>query len=417
MSASGHSLRLILLDQSAPGGHAINDLDHMDICLPGSDEGVEAEGLADLGAQASLFEELALETSDRLLAPIESPAGERPVARVQRDHAQPSQQNRAVVDGEAVNPEAKSPAQFVDQHGASMTPVYQPMLATPHPQPFTSEEWWFDLKWDGFRCLTYIDGERVQLRSRNGNDLAHRFPELRSIRASEPVVLDGEIVAMGEDGKPSFFLLGYEPPQLVVFDLLHRDRSLVSLPLEERWDQLNAVELFGPITRSQPTATEGEALFEVVKASGLEGVVAKRSGSKYLPGRRSPDWRKIVARSQLNAVVGGYLRGTRGSFGSLLLGLYEGDRLLVAGSAGSGLDNRSIAELWPVLQSLERPTSPFAEHADFMGEPVWVEPRLVARIEYREWTPVRRLRAPVFKGIVHDLDPADVTWANEAPDL
>lgn len=298
-----------------------------------------------------------------------------------------------------------------------MTPVYRPMLATPYPHAFTSESWWFDLKWDGFRCIASVAGDRVQLRSRNGNDLSARFPELRAIRTSEPVVLDGEIVAIGADGKPSFFLLGYEPSQLVVFDLLHRDAPLIDLPLEERWDQLNAVELFGPITRSQPTPTEGEALYEAVKAGGLEGVVAKRSGSRYLPGRRSPDWRKIVARSQLNAVVGGYLRGAHGSFGSLLLGLYEGDRLLVAGSAGSGLDNRSIRAIYPILRSLERPTSPFAERADFIGEPVWVEPRLVARIEYREWTPIRRLRAPVFKGIVSDTDPLEVTWQSEAPGI
>jgi bifunctional non-homologous end joining protein LigD len=289
------------------------------------------------------------------------------------------------------------------------------MLATAYPHPFSAEDWWFDLKWDGFRCLAYIVGDRVQLRSRNGNDLAPRFPELRSIRASEPVVLDGEIVAFGEDGKPSFFLLGYQPPQLVVFDVLQRERPLVELPLEERWENLQAVDLAGPVTRSQPTKGEGEALYDAVKASGLEGIVAKRSGSRYFPGRRSPDWRKIVARSQLNAVVGGYLRGTRGSFGSLLLGLYDGERLLVAGSAGSGLDNRSIDELWPVLKSLERSTSPFSERAEFMGEPVWVEPRLVARIEYREWTPDRRLRAPVFKGIARDHEPSEVTWENEAP--
>jgi len=294
-----------------------------------------------------------------------------------------------------------------------MTQSYQPMLATAYPRPFSSADWWFDLKWDGFRALIYIDDDRVQLRSRRGNDLAGRFPELRAIRASEPVVIDGEIVAIGEDGKPSFFLLGYRPAQFVVFDVLHRDGSLIGLPLEERWRQLAEVELEGPITRSQPTREDGEALFEAVKAGGLEGVVAKKSGSRYQPGRRSADWRKIVARTQLNTVVGGYLRGTRGKFGSLIIGLYQGERLLVAGSAGSGLDNRSIDELWPVLQSLERPTSPFAEHAEFLGEPVWVEPRLVARIEYREWTPDRRLRAPVFKGIVHDADPLDVTWGAE----
>jgi bifunctional non-homologous end joining protein LigD len=201
----------------------------------------------------------------------------------------------------------------------------------------------------------------------------------------------------------------------VVFDVLHIEETLIDLPLEQRWARLDSLDLSGPVTRSQPTRAEGEALYEAVKANGLEGIVAKRSGSRYFPGRRSPDWRKVVARSQLNAVVGGYLRGTRGSFGSLLLGLYHGESLLVAGSAGSGLDNRSIGELWPVLQSLERSTSPFAERADFLGEPVWVEPRLVARIEYREWTPDRRLRAPVFKGIARDHDPAEVTWDNEAP--
>ena len=294
-----------------------------------------------------------------------------------------------------------------------MTPAYEPMFATPYPKAFDADDWWFDLKWDGYRCLAYVEGERVQLRSRRGNDLAGRFPALRSIRCSEPVVLDGEIVALGEDGKPSFFLLAYQPPQFVVFDLLHRGQPLIDRPLEDRWDQLNAVEFSGPITRSQPTRAAGEALYEAVKANGLEGIVAKKSGSRYLPGRRSADWRKVVARKQLNAVVGGYLRGTRGSFGSLLIGLYDGDRLLVAGSAGSGLDNRTIDDLWPVLQALERPTSPFAEKATFMGEPVWVEPYLVARIEYREWTPDRRLRAPVFKGIVQGLDPAEVTWAAE----
>lgn len=289
------------------------------------------------------------------------------------------------------------------------------MLATQYPKEFSSDDWWFDVKWDGFRCLAYLEGDRVQLRSRNGNDLSGRFPELKAIRAREPAVLDGEIVAFGDDGKPSFFNLGYQPPHLVVFDILHRRERLTGIRIEDRWEQLDHLDLVGPVVRTKATRGEGEALMEAVRAQGLEGIVAKKTGSIYQPGRRSEDWRKIVARKQLRCVVGGYLRGTKGQFGSLLLGLYQGNQLLVAGSAGSGLDGKTINQLWPVLQALERQSSPFAERAEFMGEPVWVDPRLVVRIEYREWTPARRLRAPVYKGIVTDADPLEVTWEAEAP--
>lgn len=299
-----------------------------------------------------------------------------------------------------------------------MAPVYQPMLATPWPAAFTSDDWWFDLKWDGFRCLAYFDRERVQLRSRNGKDLGSRYPDLLGLRSPTSAVVDGEIVAIGPDGKPSFFQLGVAPAQLVVFDLLFAEEDLTSLPLETRWDRLAALDIVGPIIRVEPTRGEGEALFEAVKDAGLEGIVAKRTGSRYQPGRRSPDWRKVVARFQLKAVVGGYMRGEggrAGSFGSLILGLYQGENLLVAGAAGSGLDERSLRTLLPILRQSERSTSPFADRVDLPGEAVWVEPQLVAMIEYREWTPYRRLRAPVYKGLVHDVDPHQVTWESEAP--
>ena len=301
-----------------------------------------------------------------------------------------------------------------------MTPTYQPMLATPWPQAFDSDDWWFDLKWDGFRCLAYTDDHRVLLRSRNNKDLGRRYPDLLGLRTDVPAVIDGEIVAVGSDGKPSFFQLGLAPAQLVVFDLLYLDQDVTLLPLEERWDLLTRLDINGPTIRVDPTRGEGIALFEAVREAGLEGIVAKKSGSRYLAGRRSADWRKVVARSQLRAVVGGYMRGEggrAGSFGSLIVGLYRGKELLLAGAAGSGLDERSLRMLLPILKGSERQTSPFAERVDLPGEPVWVEPRLVAMIEYREWTPYRRLRAPVYKGLVHDAEPHDITWDSEAPDV
>ncbi len=293
------------------------------------------------------------------------------------------------------------------------------MLATSWPASFDSEDWWFDLKWDGFRCLAYTDEGRVQLRSRNGKDLGGRYPDLLGVRTPVPAVIDGEIVAIGADGKPSFFQLGLAPSQLVVFDLLYLGEDVTLLRLEERWELLARLDIEGPVVRVEPTRGEGLALFEAVSDAGLEGIVAKKSGSRYLPGRRSADWRKVVARSRIRAVVGGYMRGEggrAGSFGSLIVGLYRGEELLLAGAAGSGLDERSLRMLLPILKASERATSPFAERVDLPGEPVWVEPSLVAMIEYREWTPYRRLRAPVYKGLVHDVDPVDVTWDSEAPD-
>ena len=231
-------------------------------------------------------------------------------------------------------------------------------------------------------------------------------------------MIDGEIVAIGPDGKPSFFLLGQTPAQLAVFDLLHLDEPLIGLPLEERWERLENLELTGSVIRSTPVEGAGEALFDAVVGAGLEGIVAKKSGSRYLPGRRSSDWRKVVHRSTIRAVVGGYMKGDGGradTFGSLIVGLYSGGDLYVAGAAGSGLDERSLRLLLPMLKATERPTSPFAEKVDLPGVPVWVEPTLVVMVEYREWTPYRRLRAPVYKGLAHDVDPTDVTWDSEAP--
>jgi len=283
-----------------------------------------------------------------------------------------------------------------------MPPVYDPMLAMPWTRPFSDSEWFFELKWDGYRSLAYLGAGRPVFRSRRGLDLISSYPELRQVDAGRSVVLDGEIVAIGEDGKPSFFLLGKTPAHFVAFDLLWMDEDLTGLTFEHRRQRLEALSLKGPVAVTDIVATDGEDLYEVVVDQGLEGMVAKRAGSRYHPGRRSPDWRKIVSRRVTTAIVGGFLAGEgnrAGTFGSLLLGVDRDGQLHFIGSVGSGFDDATLRAIASTLRGLARSSSPFTGPVDVAGIKSWVDPVLVARVEYREWTPYGRLRAPVFKGL------------------
>lgn len=297
-------------------------------------------------------------------------------------------------------------------------PDYQPMLATPWPATFDDEGWWFEVKWDGYRVIVGNDGGRIRARSRRGLDLLGRFPEVARLPLPEGVVLDGEVVAFDEDGKPSFSLLQTgAPANLVVFDVLYRDRDLTGLTYEDRKGVLGDLGLPSPILVPEPTRGSGIALFDVAQRSGLEGVVGKKSGSRYHPGRRSHDWRKVAVRHRLRAVVGGYLagEGSRAStFGSLLLGLHDGDDLAWVGAVGSGFDGRSLESVCKSLQKIVRPDSPFSNPVTVPGKKTWVDPEMVVAVEFKEWTRDNRLRAPVFKG-VEIADPSTVTWAVEGP--
>jgi bifunctional non-homologous end joining protein LigD len=298
-----------------------------------------------------------------------------------------------------------------------MAARYEPMLATPWAKPFDDPDWLFEVKWDGFRTIAYIGPEGTALRSRRGLDLNDRFPEVASMRYPRQVVVDGEIVAFGDDGVPSFHLLGASPANFVAFDLLFDGRDLFSLGLEERRARLVELSLPAPAVASELVAEEGVALFEAVKSRGMEGIVAKRSGSIYQPGVRSPDWRKIAIWRSGRAAVGGYLAGDRSrakTFGSLLLGLWAEDGLRFIGAVGTGLSDAVLADLRARLDALSRPESPFAAPVTVPGHKTWVEPELVVEIEYREWTPYDHLRAPVFKGL-SDVPPGEVTWKAEGP--
>ncbi len=310
-------------------------------------------------------------------------------------------------------------------------PRYEPMLATPWPRPFSDDDWWFEVKWDGVRVLAFWDGDTLTLRSRRGRDVTATYPELATIRADRPVVLDGEVVAFDDAGLPSFPRLQQRmnltegrvstvaasvPVTYVVFDLLHWGESLVDRPLEERWQVLDGLSFDG-VVRSDPTRGDGEALYRAVVERGMEGIVAKRAGSRYRSGKRSPDWRKVAHRRRARVVVGGYTpgEGSRAStFGSLLVGLWEGDRLRWVGAVGSGFDEVSLRTIREALDRMRRPDPPFADVEGIPKGAVWTDPRLVAVVEYREWTPGGKLRAPVFVGFT-DEPPEEATWEAEGP--
>ncbi|HEX6221640.1 MAG TPA: non-homologous end-joining DNA ligase [Acidimicrobiia bacterium] len=309
-------------------------------------------------------------------------------------------------------------------------PDFEPMLAARRDDPFDDPGWWFEVKWDGYRAIVGAEGGKVRARSRRGLDLLGPFPEVGSLEIPDGVVIDGEIVAFDDNGLPSFSLLQQRTGfggtgtgarvgvNLVVFDVLFHGADVTDLPYEKRRELLARLDLQAPIVVPEPTPETGISLFAAVKDRGLEGVVAKRLGSPYRPGRRSDDWQKISVRHNLRAVVGGYLPGDGGrssTFGSILVGLYEPTGLRWIAAVGSGFNDASLRAFHEALSQLERPTSPFFNDVVVPGgPPVWVEPGIVVKVEYKEWTHDDHLRAPVYKGI-EMTDPETVTWALEGP--
>jgi bifunctional non-homologous end joining protein LigD len=270
----------------------------------------------------------------------------------------------------------------------------------------------------------------MRIRTRRGTEVADRYPELGRLDGLAPCVLDGEIVAFDDIGRPSFDRIqkrtGFgglgtgdrTPVNFVVFDVLYQgDELRIGLPYEERQEILAGLSLPSPLVVSEPTRGSGIALYEAVKAQGIEGIVAKRSGSKYLPGRRSPDWRKVSVKRRMRAVVGGYTEGDRGrssTFGSLLLGLWDDGELRFIGAVGSGFDDPTLHAIKGSLDQLERESSPFQPAVRYPGRLHWVEPGIVVNVEFKEWTADMHLRAPVYKG-VEIADVSTITWESDGP--
>jgi bifunctional non-homologous end joining protein LigD len=300
---------------------------------------------------------------------------------------------------------------------------YSPMLATASESLPQGAGWVYEPKWDGYRAIVTISGGEARLTSRNGNDLTGRFRDAaraaeRAVRAAD-AVLDGEICALDDHARSSFSLLqqGQGLLTLVLFDVLEVDGTpLIDLPLSKRRSRL---EQLVDATRGgvvvSPQFADGAALLQAARERGLEGVVAKRLDSSYLPGRRGADWRKVKVRAGQEVVVVGYTKGQgrrSRSFGSLVVAVHEAGGLRWAGNVGTGFTDAEIERVLRLLRPLERPTSPLAEEPRMprvrRSDVVWVEPRLVADVEFVEWTREGRLRAPVYLGLREDKSADDV---------
>jgi bifunctional non-homologous end joining protein LigD len=323
-----------------------------------------------------------------------------------------------------------------------MPSTIHPMLATPVDKPFDGDEWLFEIKWDGYRAVAFIDNGKLRLVSRNQNELTPRFPELKDLPKfvkAKTAILDGEVVALDEQGRASFSLMqqrtGFRPggrrvatkadvPVLYyAFDLLYLDGyDLRKLALEDRKKKLASVLVTGDSVRySDHYEKQGKALFEMARAKGLEGILAKKRDSIYQE-RRTTEWLKIKITHRLECVIGGYTEpeGSRAHFGSVVLGLYDKKgRLIHVGQAGSGFDQQSLDEVWKLLKKRETRKSPFHGEVEALRKVYWVKPELVAEIEFAEWTGGAsegsgpKLRAPVFLGLRDDKDPKDCTLESE----
>jgi bifunctional non-homologous end joining protein LigD len=312
----------------------------------------------------------------------------------------------------------------------------QPMKPRLVERPPSAGDWIYELKFDGIRAIAVKSSRGVHLISRNEKELDGRFPEIAhactAIRGDE-YVIDGEVVALDDEGRSSFQLLqraevdGKEAPLVFyVFDLLQLNgRSTMSLPLVQRKDLLSRLlpTSEDAIRFSGELAGPPEKLLAEIKRHGLEGLVGKQRQSVYEPGRRSGAWIKIKCVNEQEFVIGGYTppAGSRKHFGALLVGYYENDRLLFAGKVGTGFDTKSLAAIHKKLRAEERATCPFSDLPSKQGGKwvqgitpaemrrcTWVNPKFVCEIKFAEWTRDLKLRQPVFLGLRDDKDPREV---------
>jgi bifunctional non-homologous end joining protein LigD len=323
-----------------------------------------------------------------------------------------------------------------------MPTVIHPMLATSVDKPFDGPEWLFEIKWDGYRAVAFIEDGRVRLVSRNQNELTARYPELKDLAKSvkaKTAILDGEVVALDEEGRASFSLMqqrtGFRPggrrgvakadvPVLYyAFDLLYLEGyDWRKVALEDRKEKLESLLVTGDSLRySDHYEKQGKALFEMARAKGLEGILAKKRDSIYQE-RRSSEWLKIKITHSLECVIGGYTEpeGSRAHFGSVVLGLYDKQgQLIHVGQAGSGFNQRSLEQVWKLRKKRETKKNPFHGEVEALRKVYWVKPELVAEIEFAEWTDGDsagsgpKLRAPVFLGLRDDKDPKECVFDQE----
>ena len=311
-------------------------------------------------------------------------------------------------------------------------PGVEPMKAKLGGLPPDDDQFAYEVKWDGVRAIAHIDRGHIELTGRNGTDFSRRYPEVRPITGAlgaTRVILDGELVAFDDSGRPSFERLQSRmhlsteaaakrrsrdiPVTYVVFDLLWLDgRSTTGLPYSDRRHLLTELGIDGPHWRT-PAHHEGDgaALLAATAEQGLEGIVAKRLDSPYEPGRRSGAWFKIKNILRQEVVVGGWAPGEgnrEGHLGAVTVGVHDEEGALrYVGKVGTGFNAESLRTVGEKLEALRRDDSPFEGRQPPRGT-IFAEPQLVAEVEFREWTRTGTLRAPSFKGLRVDVDPVAV---------
>jgi bifunctional non-homologous end joining protein LigD len=310
------------------------------------------------------------------------------------------------------------------------------MLASIATEVPAGDDWTFEPKYDGIRVLAFVDKDAVSLTTRNGIDKARQFPEVVEAlakvvaRTREPFVLDGEIVARDGEKLGRFQALQgrvheqdettiagsaqTKPAVLVAFDLLLRGKtSLVNEPWTARREALEALlkkPLPDALQLGDSWRGDGPALLDKARKNGWEGILAKRVDAPYALGARSRDWRKLKVEARQEFVVGGWTepRRSRAHIGAILLGYWDGDRLVYAGHTGAGFTHQGLADMYALLHRRERKTSPFAETPRTNEQAHWTRPDVVVEVKFNEWTNDGRLRQPVFLGARDDKDPGDV---------
>lgn len=313
-----------------------------------------------------------------------------------------------------------------------------PMLATLVDKPLDEPEWFFEIKWDGFRSLSYIVDGDVNIRSRNNKNFNEKFYPIRQALADWKVsaVVDGEIIVMNEKGYPDFGALqtwrSEADGELVyyLFDLLWCDGyDLMQTPLIDRREVLKKIiPSSGPVRLSENFDVTGTELIALAAKMGLEGIVAKKKNSLYYAGQRTRDWLKVKAIKQQEVVIGGYTRNENSSklFSALLMGVFDDGAFVFTGPVGTGFTTEGQKAILKKLKPLETPKCPFRETPDYnkpsrfrpnppKAKVTWVRPELVAEVNYRTLASDGSFRHPSFKGLREDKRATEVTWEKPTP--
>ena len=313
----------------------------------------------------------------------------------------------------------------------------KPMLATLVDRPIEGEEWLYEVKWDGYRALGYINEKGVELRSRNNKSFNQKFYPVYNLLKKWKInaVVDGEIIVVNEKGVPDFGdLQGWRSEadgQLAyyLFDILWLEgKNLMDLPLVERREMLRSIiPAEGMIKLSETFDASGSEFFALADKMGLEGIMAKRAASKYVPDQRGKEWLKIKTEKRQEAIIAGYTKneGSSKQFSALLLGLFDEGEFKFIGPVGTGFTNKLQTELLQKLKPLETTKCPFKIIPDYnkpsrfrpnppKAQVTWVKPQVVCEISYRELTKDGAVRHPSFKGLREDKNAKDIVWEKAA---